>query len=55
MRSATKEKTEGLAVPLELSLDAAVEYIADDELVEVTPESLRMCKAPGWDKRGKKQ
>lgn len=51
MRSATKEKTEGVQVPLELSLDAAVEYIADDELVEVTPESLRMCKMPGWNAR----
>lgn len=53
MRSATKEKTEGVQVPLELSLDAAVEYIADDELVEVTPESIRMCKLPGWEKRAK--
>lgn len=51
MRSATKEKTEGIQTPLELSLDSAVEYIADDELVEVTPESIRMTKRPGWDKR----
>jgi GTP-binding protein len=51
MRSATKEKTDGLMTPLDLSLDAAVEYIADDELVEVTPASIRMCKRAGWDKR----
>jgi GTP-binding protein len=40
-------------VPLELTLDTAVEYIASDELLEVTPESIRMCKAPGWNKKGK--
>ncbi|KAH8092729.1 GTPase [Aureococcus anophagefferens] len=42
----------GLAA-LELTLDSAVEYITNDELVEVTPESIRMCKKPGWDKKGK--
>ena len=52
--TATKEKTEGVKVPLELTLDTAVEYIAADELLEVTPESIRMCKAPGWNKKGKK-
>lgn len=51
MRSAGKDKDEGLKVPLELTLDSAVEYIADDELVEVTPESIRMCKKKGWDKK----
>jgi GTP-binding protein len=51
MRSAGKDKDAGIQVPLELTLDSAVEYIADDELVEVTPESIRMCKRPGWDKR----
>ncbi|KAH8047886.1 GTPase [Aureococcus anophagefferens] len=44
---------EGLSPPLELTLDSAVEYITNDELVEVTPESIRMCKKPGWDKKGK--
>lgn len=53
MRSATKEKTEGIKTPLELTLDSAVEYIAADELLEVTPESVRMCKAPGWNKKKK--
>lgn len=35
-----------LAAPIELSLDDCVEYIQEDELVEVTPLSIRMCKNP---------
>ena len=35
-----------LASPIELSLDDCVEYIQEDELVEVTPLSVRMCKNP---------
>ena len=35
-----------LAAPIELSLDDCVEYIQEDELVEVTPLSVRICKNP---------
>lgn len=52
MRSANKDVNTGLQAPLEISLDAAVEYIQEDELVEVTPKYIRMCKRPGWDKKG---
>jgi len=55
LTTATKEKTEGIKVPLEMTLDIAVEYIAGDELLEVTPESIRMCKAPGWNKKQSKK
>jgi len=55
MRSAGKDKDEGLKAPLDLSLDAAIEYIADDEMVEVTPLSIRMCKKPGWDSKKNKK
>jgi GTP-binding protein len=34
--------------PLELNLDIAVEYIQEDELVEVTPTMIRMLKHPDW-------
>uniref|UniRef100_A0A0G4GHK8 Tr-type G domain-containing protein n=1 Tax=Chromera velia CCMP2878 TaxID=1169474 RepID=A0A0G4GHK8_9ALVE len=44
MRSATKEAYEGIATPLELTLDSAVEYIDPDEILEVTPNSIRMLK-----------
>ena len=33
-----------LVPPLQLSLEKAIEFIADDELVEVTPKSLRLRK-----------
>jgi len=44
-RSSTREVDVGLKTPLRLSLDAALEWIADDELVEVTPGSIRLRKA----------
>ena len=30
--------------PIELTLEKAVEFIADDELVEITPRSIRLRK-----------
>ncbi|MCB9768295.1 MAG: translational GTPase TypA [Candidatus Omnitrophica bacterium] len=44
-RSATKEVDTGLKVPRKMGLDAALEWISDDELVEVTPQSIRLRKA----------
>ena len=35
---------ERLTSPREMSLDQAIEYLRDDELLEVTPESLRIRK-----------
>ena len=32
--------------PVEMSLDACVEYIAADEILEVTPSLSRMAKNP---------
>ena len=55
MRSATKGIVEGVVPPLEMNLDIAIEYINADELVEVTPECIRMLKRPGWDTKGKGQ
>lgn len=43
-RSATKGISEGLAPPVRLSLERAIEYIANDELVEATPSHLRLRK-----------
>ena len=34
-----------LKVPRQFTLDQALEWIADDELVEVTPKSIRLRKA----------
>ncbi|KAM7271424.1 hypothetical protein ACFE04_030638 [Oxalis oulophora] len=41
-----KEVSVVLDTPLEYSLDDCIEYIQEDELVEVTPKSIRMCKNP---------
>jgi len=44
-RSSTREVDTGLKTPREQSLDQALEWIASDELVEVTPLSIRVRKA----------
>lgn len=44
MRSATADATETLAKPIELTLEAAMEFCAGDECVEVTPEVVRVRK-----------
>ncbi|MDA8347273.1 MAG: translational GTPase TypA [Pseudomonadota bacterium] len=44
IRAAGKDDAILLTPPIELTLEYAVEFIADDELVEVTPESIRIRK-----------
>ena len=44
MRSSTSEATVTLRPPRILSLDQSIEFIAEDELVEVTPKSIRLRK-----------
>ena len=44
MRASTADETIRLIPPRRLSLEQAVEFINDDELVEVTPKSLRLRK-----------
>ncbi len=43
-RSATGDELVQLQAPEEMSLERALEYIGSDELVEVTPESIRLRK-----------
>lgn len=43
--SANSEVAEKLDVPRRMSLDQALEWIADDELVEITPQGVRVRKA----------
>jgi GTP-binding protein len=50
-----KDATVVLNEPKSLSLDDCVEYISADELVEVTPESVRILKNPKMDKKAMKQ
>jgi GTP-binding protein len=44
MRSSGADDALRLETPRVLSLDDAIEYIGDDELVEVTPKSFRLRK-----------
>jgi len=44
MRAASADEALRLVPPKELSLEQALEFIADDELVEVTPETIRLRK-----------
>ena len=44
VRSATKDQTQTMNRPRILTLEEALEYINDDELVEVTPQSIRLRK-----------
>src|SRR5213078_4297339 len=44
MRSKGSDENIQLEPPRELTLEAALEYIEDDELIEVTPKSIRLRK-----------
>ena len=43
-RAAGKDDDEGLTPPIKFSLEQALEFIDDDELVEVTPKAIRLRK-----------
>jgi GTP-binding protein len=44
VRSSTADELERLTPPLNLSLEQALEFIGDDECVEVTPKAVRLRK-----------
>jgi len=44
VRASGKDDSIDLVPPLNLSLERAIEFIADDELVEITPKSIRLRK-----------
>ena len=44
MRSASKDNTVVLRPPQVMSLDKCIEFIAEDELIEITPQNLRIRK-----------
>jgi GTP-binding protein len=44
MRAAGSDNTERLVPPRPMSLEQALEFIADDECVEVTPTNVRLRK-----------
>ena len=57
VRAAGKDEAIKLSPPVQLTLERAISYIQDDELVEVTPKSIRLRKKilnPAFRKNGKK-
>ncbi len=44
IRASGKDEAILLTPPIQLTLESAVEFIADDELVEITPKSIRLRK-----------
>ncbi len=56
MRSSRGDMEIRLTPPRQMSLDEAIEYLADDELLEVTPLTYRIRKRIlNTDERGKQQ
>ncbi|MFN3984263.1 MAG: translational GTPase TypA [Rhodocyclaceae bacterium] len=44
VRASGKDEAINLTPPIQLTLESAIEFIADDELVEITPQSIRLRK-----------
>ena len=44
MRSASADISKRLSPPVEMSLEECLDFISTDELLEVTPQNLRMRK-----------
>jgi GTP-binding protein len=44
VRAAGKDENVLLTPPIKLTLESAIEFIADDELVEITPKAIRLRK-----------
>ncbi|MBU1395804.1 MAG: translational GTPase TypA, partial [Gammaproteobacteria bacterium] len=44
VRSSGTDEAVRLTTPIKLTLESAVEFIDDDELVEITPKSIRIRK-----------
>ncbi|MCK4490123.1 MAG: translational GTPase TypA, partial [Anaerolineales bacterium] len=44
MRNSIREINQRLVTPREMSLDQYIEFLADDEFLEVTPKNLRVRK-----------
>ena len=55
MRASGTDNKTPLTEAIRMSLDEALEYIVDDELVEVTPASVRIRKGPKQKRPGQKK
>jgi GTP-binding protein len=58
IRTTSKDEAVRLTPPIKMTLEKALSYIEDDELVEITPKSIRLRKRhldPNERKRAEKQ
>jgi GTP-binding protein len=58
IRTTSKDEAVRLTPPIRMTLERALAWIQDDELVEVTPKSIRLRKAlldPNERKRAERQ
>jgi GTP-binding protein len=58
IRTTSKDEAVRLTPPIRMTLERALAYIGDDELVEVTPKAVRLRKAildPNERKKAEKQ
>ncbi|HNH18263.1 MAG TPA: translational GTPase TypA, partial [Zoogloea sp.] len=44
VRASGTDEAVRLVPPIQLTLESAIEFIADDELVEITPKNIRLRK-----------
>jgi GTP-binding protein len=51
VRTAGKDEAVRLTPPIRMTLEKALAWIQDDELVEVTPKSIRLRKVPSRPER----
>ncbi len=51
MRASGCDENVVLTTPIHMSLEACISYINDDELVEITPQAVRLRKRPNPDRR----
>ena len=52
MRASGTDESVVLTPPVDMTLEDCIAYINDDELVEVTPKSIRLRKKTGFRVRG---
>ena len=45
MRASGKDDAVALTTPIPITLEKALAYISDEEVVEITPDSIRLRKA----------
>ena len=51
IRAAGSDENVVLTTPVQMSLEESISYINDDELVEITPQAVRLRKRPGPARR----